>query len=48
MRSGHADRNTQQLLRQVMVADIASRKVQQWSTVNLVVVIDMIMLAIAQ
>jgi hypothetical protein len=40
--------NTQQLLRQVTVADIAGSKVRQWTTVNLVLVIDMIMLAIAQ
>ena len=42
------DQAEMQLLRQVAVADIAARKVQQWSTANLVVVIDVIMLAIAQ
>jgi hypothetical protein len=42
------DQAEMQLLRQVTVADIAARKVQQWSTANLVVVIDVIMLAIAQ
>lgn len=42
------DQAAAQLLQQVMAADIAARKVQQWSTANLVVVIDVIMLAIAQ
>ena len=42
------DQAEMQLLRQVAVADIAARKVQQWSTANLVVVIDVIMLTIAQ
>jgi hypothetical protein len=32
----------------VTVADIARSKAQQWTTVNLVVVINVIMLAIAQ
>ena len=43
-----AEQASAQLLQQVMAADIAARKVQQWSTANLVVVIDVIMLAIAQ
>lgn len=43
-----ADQAEMQLLRQVTVADIAGSKMQQWTTVNLVVVIDVIMLAIAQ
>ena len=42
------DQAAAQLLQQVTVADIAARKVQQWSTVNLVVVIDVIIQAIAQ
>lgn len=37
-----------QLLRQVTVADIAARKVQQWSTINLVVLTEVTILAIAQ
>lgn len=42
------DQAAAQLLQQVTVADIAARKVQQWSTTNLVVVIDVTILAIAQ
>jgi hypothetical protein len=43
-----SDQAKMQLLQQVTVADIADSKVRQWTTVNLVVVIDVIMLAIAQ
>lgn len=43
-----AEQASAQLLQQVMAADIAARKVQQWLTVNLIVVIDVIMLTIAQ
>jgi hypothetical protein len=42
------DQAAAQLLQQVMAADIAARKVQQWLTANLIVVIDVIILAIAQ
>ncbi len=42
------DQVEMQLLRQVTVANIAGSKAQHWTMVNLVVVIDVIMLAIAQ
>ena len=43
-----AEQAAAQLLQQVTVADIAARKVQQWSTGNLVVLTEVTILAIAQ
>jgi len=43
-----ADQAAAQLLQQATAADIAARKVQQWSVTNCVVLIEVIILAIAQ